>query len=71
MPDRLELDEACRRYDLFDQRLRECATYMAAHERPKVLRFCDKVNLNEFTLFDSEEGLNLEMQAIRVFDLRP
>jgi hypothetical protein len=38
--------------------------------RLKVLRFCDKVNLNEFTLFDSEEGL-LEMQAMRVFDLRP
>jgi hypothetical protein len=41
-----------------------------ASERPKVLRFCDKVNLNEFTLFDSEEGL-LEMEAMRVFDLRP
>src|SRR4051812_34386709 len=32
-----------------------------AKERLKVLRFCDQVNLNEFTLFDSEEGL-LEMQ---------
>jgi FRG domain len=41
-----------------------------AKERLKVLRFCYKVNLNEFTLFDSEEGL-LEMQAMRVFDLRP
>ena len=41
-----------------------------ASERLKVLRFCDKVNLNEFTLFDTEEGL-LEMQAMRVFDLRP
>jgi len=41
-----------------------------ANERLKVLRFCDKVNLNEFTLFDTEEGL-LEMQAMRVFDLRP
>jgi FRG domain-containing protein len=40
-----------------------------ASERLKVLRFCDKVNLNEFTLFDSEESL-LEMQAMRVFDLR-
>ena len=40
-----------------------------AKERLKVLRFCDKVNLNEFTLFDSEAGL-LEMQAMRVFDLR-
>lgn len=38
-------------------------------ERLKVLRFCDKVNLNAFTLFNSEEGL-LEMQAMRVFDLR-
>ena len=36
-----------------------------AKERLKVLRFCDKVNLHEFTLFDSEEGL-LEMQAMRV-----
>jgi hypothetical protein len=41
-----------------------------AKERLKVLRFCDKVNLNEFTLFDSDEAL-LEMQAMRVFDLRP
>lgn len=41
-----------------------------ATERLKVLRFCDKVNLNGFTLFDSEEGL-LELQAMRVFDLRP
>jgi hypothetical protein len=41
-----------------------------ASERLKVIRFCDKVNLNEFTLFDSEEGL-LETQAMRVFDLRP
>jgi len=41
-----------------------------ASERLKVLRFCDKANLNEFTLFDTEEGL-LEMQAMRVFDLRP
>jgi hypothetical protein len=40
-----------------------------ASERLKVLRFCDQVNLNEFTLFDTEEGL-LEMQAMRVFDLR-
>jgi hypothetical protein len=41
-----------------------------ATERLKVLRFCDKVNLNGFTLFESEEGL-LELQAMRVFDLRP
>jgi hypothetical protein len=41
-----------------------------ASEQLKVLRFCDKVNLNEFTLFDTEEGL-LEMQAMRVFDIRP
>lgn len=40
-----------------------------ASERLKVMHFCDKVNLNEFTLFDSEEGL-LETQAMRVFDLR-
>ena len=39
-----------------------------ATERLKVLRFCDSVNLNEFTLFDNEEGL-LEMQALRSFDL--
>lgn len=29
MPDQSELEEACRRYDLFDQTLRECSTYMA------------------------------------------
>ena len=40
-----------------------------ANERLKVLRFCEKVNLNDFTLFDSEEAL-LEQQAMRVFDLR-
>jgi len=40
-----------------------------ASERLKVLSFCDKVNLNEFTLFDTEEGL-LETEAMRVFDLR-
>lgn len=38
-------------------------------ERLKVLRFCDKVNLNAFTLFNSEESL-LEFMAMRVFDLR-
>ena len=38
-------------------------------ERLKVLRFCNKVNLNAFTLFNNEEGL-LEMQAMRLFDLR-
>jgi len=41
-----------------------------ASERLKFLRFCDKVNLNEFTLFDIEEGL-LEVQAMPVFDLHP
>jgi hypothetical protein len=39
-----------------------------ASERLNVLHFCDKVNLNEFTLFDSEEGL-LKMLAMREFDL--
>ena len=38
-------------------------------ERRKVLEYFDKFNLNEFTLFDSEEGL-LEMLAARVMDLR-
>jgi hypothetical protein len=41
-----------------------------ARERLKVLRFCDNVNLNEFTLFDTEEA-PLEMLAMREFDLRP
>jgi len=40
-----------------------------AAERQKALRYFDKFNLNEFTLFDSEEGL-LEMLAARVIDLR-
>jgi hypothetical protein len=40
-----------------------------AKERIKVLRYFDKFNLNEFTLFDSEEGL-LEMLAARVLDMR-
>ena len=42
---------------------------LPAAERQKALRYFDKFNLNEFTLFDSEEGL-LEMLATRVFDLR-
>jgi hypothetical protein len=41
---------------------------ITAGERVKVLRHLDKFNLNEFTLFDSEEGL-LEMLAMREFDL--
>jgi hypothetical protein len=40
-----------------------------ASERMKVLRYFDKFNLNDFTLFDSEEGL-LEMLATRVIDMR-
>jgi FRG domain len=40
-----------------------------ARERMKAIRFLDKFNLNEFTLFDSEEAL-LEMLAMQVFDLR-
>lgn len=40
-----------------------------ASERVKALRYFDKFNLNEFTLFDSEEGL-LEMLATRVIDMR-
>lgn len=38
-------------------------------ERLKAMRFLDKFNLNDFTLFDSEEGL-LEMLAMRVIDMR-
>ncbi|WP_164933904.1 FRG domain-containing protein [Bradyrhizobium guangzhouense] len=38
-------------------------------ERMKVLSYLDKFNLNEFTLFDSEESL-LEMLATRVIDMR-
>jgi hypothetical protein len=40
-----------------------------AKEREKALRYFDKFNLNEFTLFDTEEGL-LEMLAARVIDMR-
>ena len=40
-----------------------------ARERRKALRFFDKVNLNEFTLFDTEEGL-LEMLAVQEIDMR-
>jgi hypothetical protein len=40
-----------------------------AKERQTALRYFDKFNLNEFTLFDSEEGL-LEMLAARVIDMR-
>ncbi|MGX4771090.1 FRG domain-containing protein [Bradyrhizobium guangdongense] len=38
-------------------------------ERLKVMSFLDKFNLNDFTLFDSEEAL-LEMLAMRVIDMR-
>jgi FRG domain len=40
-----------------------------ASERMKALRYFDKFNLNEFTLFDTEEGL-LEMLATRAIDMR-
>jgi len=40
-----------------------------AGERQKALRYFDQFNLNEYTLFDTEEGL-LEMLANRVMDLR-
>ncbi|UGA45966.1 FRG domain-containing protein [Bradyrhizobium quebecense] len=40
-----------------------------ASERRKVLRHFDKFNMNEYTLFASEEGL-LEMLAMREIDLR-
>jgi hypothetical protein len=38
-------------------------------ERLKALRYFDKFNLNEFTLFDTEEGL-LEMLAMRLIEMR-
>jgi hypothetical protein len=38
-------------------------------ERVRAMRHFDKFNLNEFTLFDSEEGL-LEMLAVRLIDMR-
>jgi hypothetical protein len=40
-----------------------------AKERQKALRYFHKLNLNEFTLFGSEEGL-LEMLAANVIDMR-
>jgi hypothetical protein len=42
---------------------------LPATERLTAMRYFDKVNLNEFTLFDTEEGL-LEMLATRVIDMR-
>jgi hypothetical protein len=42
-----------------------------ASERLKVMRFRDRVNLNEFTLFDSEEGCSkcwLDARSICVRD---
>lgn len=42
---------------------------LPAREHMKALSFLDKFNLNEFTLFDSEESL-LEMLAMRVIDMR-
>jgi FRG domain len=46
-----------------------CKITIPANERLKALRYFDKFNLNEFTLFDSEEGL-LEMLAMRGIDMR-
>jgi FRG domain len=46
-----------------------CKMTIPARERQKVLRYFDKFNLNEFSLFDTEEGL-LEMLATRVIDTR-
>jgi hypothetical protein len=40
-----------------------------ARERIKALRYLDKFNLNQFTLFDSEDAL-LEMLALRFIDMR-
>lgn len=40
-----------------------------AKERMRALSYLDKFNLNDFTLFDSEESL-LEMLAMRVIDMR-
>jgi hypothetical protein len=42
---------------------------LPAGERLKAMKYFDKFNLNEFTLFDTEEGL-LEMLAVRVMDMR-
>jgi hypothetical protein len=42
---------------------------MPGTERIKVLRQFDQFNLNQYTLFDNEEGL-MEMLAIREFDFR-
>ena len=46
-----------------------CKIVVPGSERVKVLKHLDQFNLNEYTLFDSEEGL-MEMLAMREFDLR-
>jgi len=38
-------------------------------EREKVMRILDRVNINEFSLFESEEGL-METLAVQEIDLR-
>jgi hypothetical protein len=40
-----------------------------AREREKVMRILDRVNINEFSLFESEEGL-METLAVQEIDLR-
>ena len=41
----------------------------AASERNKVVMILDRVNVNEFSLFESEEGL-IETLAVQEIDLR-
>jgi len=41
---------------------------LPATERPKVLKYLDEVNLNSFSLFNSEEGL-MDTMAIRAFHM--
>jgi hypothetical protein len=40
-----------------------------ASEQDKVMRILDRVNINEFSLFESEEGL-METLAVQEIDLR-
>jgi len=42
---------------------------MAHRDRLKVLAYFDEFNLNDFTLFDTEESL-MEMLAVREIDMR-